>query len=126
LPIIQREWTPESADEMHKEDWFAIIFSVIAYIALLIGTAMSALLIPVGFFILIIGILAAIIMYWIIDPKLRAISSEYEKQEKDYLLKLEEIQKWEVINDPWFSSGNWHVDCLYRIICGHDICIYLL
>ncbi len=49
----------------------------------------------VGFFILIIGILATIIMYWIIDPKLRAISSEYEKQEKDYLLKLEEIQKWE-------------------------------
>ena len=95
MPVIRREWTPASADEMHKEDWLAIIFSVIAYIALLIGTAMSALLIPVGFFILIIGILAAIIMYWIIDPKLRAISSEYEKPEKDYLIKLEEIQKWE-------------------------------
>ena len=126
MPIIQRKWTPESADEMHKEDWFAIIFSVIAYIALLIGTAMSALLIPAGFFILIIGILATIIMYWIIDPKLRATSSEYEKQEKDYLLKLEEIQNGRRINDPWFSSGNWYVDCLYRIICGDDICIYLL
>ena len=78
MPVIRREWTPASADEMHKEDWLAIIFSVIAYIALLIGTAMSALLIPVGFFTLIIGILAAIIMYWIIDAKLRAISSEYE------------------------------------------------
>ena len=95
MPIIQRLWTPESADEMHKEDWFAIIICVIANIALLVGTGISALVIPVGFFILIIGILAAIIMYWIIDPKLRAISSEYEKQEKDYLLKLEEIQKWE-------------------------------
>ena len=95
MQIIKREWTPESADEMHKEDWFAIVFSVIAYISLMVGTAMSALLIPTGFFILIIGILATSIMYWIIDPKLRAISSEYEKQEKDYLLKLEEIQKWE-------------------------------
>ena len=95
MQIIKREWTPESADEMHKEDWFAIVFSVIAYISLMVGTAMSALLIPTGFLILIIGILATIIMYWIIDPKLRAISSEYEKQEKDYLLKLEEIQKWE-------------------------------
>ena len=95
MQIIKREWTPESADEMHKEDWFAIVFSVIAYISLMVGTAMSALLIPTGFFILIIGILATIIMCWIIDPKLRAISSEYEKQEKDYLLKLEEIQKWE-------------------------------
>ena len=95
MQIIKREWTPESADEMHKEDWFAIVFSVIAYISLMVGTAMSALLIPTGFFILIIGILATIIMYWIIDPKLRAISSEYEKQEKAYLLKLEEIQKWD-------------------------------
>ena len=95
MQIIKREWTPESADEMHKVDWFAIVFSVIAYISLMVGTAMSALLIPTGFFILIIGILATIIMYWIIDPKLRAISSEYEKQEKDYLLKLEEIQKWD-------------------------------
>ena len=95
MQIIKREWTPESADEMHKEDWFAIVFSVIAYISLMVGTAMSALLIPTGFFILIIGILATIIMYWIIDPKLRAISSEYEKQEKDYLLKLDEIQKWD-------------------------------
>jgi len=94
LPIIQRDWTPESADEMHKEDWFAIVFSVIAYISLMIGTAMSALLITEGFIILIIGILSTVIMYWIIDPKLKSISSEYEKQEKDYLFKLEEIQKW--------------------------------
>ena len=36
-----------------------------------------------------------VIMYWIIDPKLRSISVEYEKKEKDYLLQLEEIQKWE-------------------------------
>ncbi len=94
MPIIQRDWTPESADEMHKEDWFAIVFSVIAYISLMIGTAMSALLITEGFIILIIGILSTVIMYWIIDPKLKSISSEYEKQEKDYLFKLEEIQKW--------------------------------
>ena len=79
---------------MHKEDWFAIVFSVIAYISLMIGTAMSALLITEGFIILIIGILSTVIMYWIIDPKLKSISSEYEKQEKDYLFKLEEIQKW--------------------------------
>jgi len=44
---------------------------------------------------LIIGILSALIMYWIIDPKLRSISAEYEKNEKDYLLQLEEIQKWQ-------------------------------
>jgi hypothetical protein len=32
---------------------------------------------------------------WIIDPKLRKISSEYEKKQKGYLRQLEDIQKWE-------------------------------
>ena len=95
MSFINREWTPENADEMHKEDWFAIFFSVVSYIALMAGVAMSVLLIPIGFIILTIGIVAALIMYWIIDPKLRSISAEYEKKEKDYLLQLEEIQKWE-------------------------------
>ena len=94
MSFIKREWTPENADEMHKEDWFAIFFSVISYIALMVVAAMSALLIPAGFVILFIGILSALLMYWIIDPKLRSISAEYEKKDKDYLLKLEEIQKW--------------------------------
>ena len=57
MSFIKREWTPENADEMHKEDWFAIFFSVISYIALMVGAAMSALLIPAGFVILFIGIL---------------------------------------------------------------------
>ena len=95
MSFINREWAPENADEMHKEDWIAIFFSVVSYIALMVGTAMSVLLIPIGFVILTIGIIAALIMYWIIDPKLRSISVEYEKKEKDYLLQLEEIQKWE-------------------------------
>jgi len=36
------------------------------------------------------------VIYWVIDPKLRMISQEYEKKQKDYLKQLEEIQKWEV------------------------------
>ena len=95
MSYFKREWSPENADEMHKEDWFAIFFSVVSYIALMVGAAMSALLIHLGFVILIIGILSALLMYWIIDPKLRSISAEYEKKEKDYLLQLEEIQKLE-------------------------------
>lgn len=94
LAFIRRAWTPESADELHKEDWLAILFSVIAYTAILVGSAMSALLMPLGFVILAIGIFCTIAMYWIIDPKLKVVSSEYEKKQKDYLLKLEEIQKW--------------------------------
>jgi len=50
---------------------------------------------PSGFIVLGIGIALALLMYWVIDPKLKTISSEYEKKQKDYLIKLDEIQKWE-------------------------------
>ena len=96
MAIIRRQWTAKEADEWRKEDWFAIVFSVLAYTALTVGSALSFLLLPSGFIILGIGIILTVIMYWIIDPKLRMISQEYEKKQKDYLRQLEEIQKWEV------------------------------
>ena len=95
MSFIRREWTSADADDWHKEDWLAIIFSVVSYIALVIGTALSFLTITVGFVILALGIVSAAIMMWIIDPKLRKISSEYEKKQKGYLRQLEDIQKWE-------------------------------
>lgn len=94
MSFVRRQWSAEAADEWKKEDWIAIVLSVLAYITLAVGTALSFLLIPSGFIILAIGIAAALLMYWVIDPKLRTISSEYEKKQKDYLLKLEEIQEW--------------------------------
>ena len=78
MSFIRREWTSADADDWHKEDWLAIIFSTVSYIALVIGTALSFLTITVGFVILALGIVSAGIMMWIIDPKLRKISSEYE------------------------------------------------
>jgi len=95
MSLIRRNWTAKEADEWKKEDWFAIILSALSYVLLTIGSAMSFLLMPTGFVILGIGIVITILMYWIIDPKLRMISSEYETKQKDYLLQLEEIQKWE-------------------------------
>ncbi len=95
MSFINRNWTPDTADEWKKEDWIAIIFSSAAYMCLMIGSALSFLLITEGFIILVIGIVLSLIMYWVIDPKLRVISTEYEKRQKDYLMKLDEIQKWE-------------------------------
>jgi len=54
---------------------------------------------PIGFLILGIGIVSGGIRMWIIDPKLKRISHEYEKKQKDYLRQLEEIQKG--------GTGNW-------------------
>ena len=95
MPFIRRKWTPQSADDWRKEDWIAIILSAFSYFTLAIGSALSFLLLPVGFIILGVAIILIFLMYWVIDPKLRTISEEYEKKQKDYLQHLEEIQKWE-------------------------------
>jgi amino acid transporter len=95
MPLIRRKWTSHDADEWSKEDWIAIVLSTISYIALTIGSVLSVLLLTSGFIILGIGIVVTLLMYFVIDPKLKTISSDYEKKQKEYLLKLEEIQKWE-------------------------------
>jgi len=95
MGFIRRQWTPREADEWRKEDWIAIVLSVISYITLTIGSALSFLLLPIGFLVLGIGILVTLLMYWVINPKLKMISEEYEKKQKGYLKQLEDIQKWE-------------------------------
>jgi dipeptide/tripeptide permease len=92
---IKRDWTPVEADEWTKEDWVTIIISPIAYILIAIGVGLSALLIWYGFIILAAGIILTIIMHWIIDPKLKAISEGYERKQKKYLEELEKKIRWE-------------------------------
>ena len=92
---IRRNWTPAAADNWSKEDWIAIIISPLAYICLAIGVGLSMLLLWYGFLILAAGVGLIILMHWVIDPKLKMISSEYEKKQKEYLDTLEKSIRWE-------------------------------
>ena len=94
MSLINRSWPPAKADEWAKEDWMVIIISPLAYILLIIGTGLSFLLLPIGFITLSIGIVLIILMHWIIDPKLKTISNEYEKKQKKYLMELENKTRW--------------------------------
>lgn len=95
MSFIKRSWTAAEADEWTKEDLFACIFAVLSYILLTIGTALSFLLLPIGFITLAAGIVACLIMFWIINPKLKVISADYEQKQKEYLIQLEKSVKWE-------------------------------
>ena len=95
MPFIRRTWTARDADEWTREDWIAVILSPIVYILLTIGTAMTALLMPVGFGLLALGIVLMLIMIYVINPKLNVISEDYEKKQKHYLEELEKKVKWE-------------------------------
>jgi hypothetical protein len=92
---IRRDWTPREADEWTKEDWIAVILSPFSYVLVTMGLAMALFLIPWGYVLLGIGILITIVMFWIINPKLSVLSSEYEKKQRRYLQSLEQIQRWE-------------------------------
>ena len=89
--------TAEEADEWTREDWLAIVVSPLAYMALMIGVALTLFKMWSGVVLFILGIALAAIMYWVIDPKLRAVSEGYEKKQKQYLEHLEKIVRWEVI-----------------------------
>ena len=95
MALIKRTWTAKEANEWTKEDLITIIISPIIYFLLTLGVALSALLIPVGFLLLILGTLLIVVMVYIINPKLRVISEDYEKKQKKYLEELEKKVKWE-------------------------------
>ena len=98
MALIKRKWTPAEADEWSKEDWYTIVISPIVYILLTIGTGLSMLFLPIGFILLAAGIILTILMHWIIDPKLKVVSSEYEKKQHEYLEELEREVRWEEID----------------------------
>jgi hypothetical protein len=95
MSFIKRNWTAKEADEWTKEDTLTIIISPLVYMALTIGCALSALLIPIGFVVLGAGIILLLIMVYIINPKLSAVSEDYEKKQKHYLQTLDKKMKWE-------------------------------
>lgn len=98
MKLIKRHWKPGEADDWTREDWITIIISSIVYILLTIGIGLSLLLQTRGFIILGAGILLTILMHWIIDPKLKSISTDYEARQKEYLIELEKTTRWEDLN----------------------------
>ena len=92
---MRRKWTPQEADEWTREDYWALVFSSLAYILIMVGTGLLLLLPLWGALATLAGLVAAGVMYWIIDPKLRTISTEYEARQKQYLSDLERTMKWE-------------------------------
>ncbi len=92
---IRRTWTPAGADDWTKEDLIAMVVSPLAYITLTLGVALSCFLLWYGFLTLGAGIVLTLFMHWVIDPKLKVISSEYEARQKRYLEELEKKLRWE-------------------------------
>jgi small-conductance mechanosensitive channel len=92
---IKRRWTAVEADRWTKEDYLTFVISPLVYVLLMVGTALSLLLRWYGFLLLGAGVVLLLLMLWIIDPKLKAISEDYEVKQKHYLEEIEKIVRWE-------------------------------
>jgi len=94
-PLIRRTWTPEEADGWSREDWIAIILSPIVYALIIIGVARLLLGLLDGALITLGALAGAFLLYWVIDPKLRAVSVDYEAKQSRYLEELERSVRWD-------------------------------
>lgn len=92
---IRSKWTPEQADLWTKEDYITFFISPLIYFLIALGVAFSLLLQWYGFVLLGMSVVLLLVMIKIIDPKLKAISEEYETRQKKYLEDLEKILRWE-------------------------------
>ena len=95
MSFIRKDWTPQEADEWTREDTITVIISPLIYMMILVGGAMSALLMPAGFALLGLGVVLLLLMIRIINPKLSAISKGYEEKQKGYIEELERKIRWE-------------------------------
>jgi Na+/proline symporter len=94
-PLIRRSWTPEQADSWTREDWIAVVLSPLVMAALMIGVTRLVLLRPDGILLVVAAVAGTAAIYWVIDPKLRAVSSEYEAQQARYVEQLERRLRWQ-------------------------------
>lgn len=92
---IKKEWTAQQADRWTKEDYLTFIISPAIYFLLALGVALSLLLLWYGWVILAVSLILLVVMIKIIDPKLKALSEDYEIKQKEYLEDLERIERWE-------------------------------
>lgn len=97
--MIRRKWSANEADEWTKEDWIAIVLSPLCYVLVTIGAALSLLLQMSGYIMLAIGIVMTVLLHLVIDPKLKAISKEYETKQQGYLRELEAKVRWESVDE---------------------------
>jgi len=92
---LKKKWTAQEAEQWTKEDYLVFIISPLVYFLLALGIVLSLLLLWFGWLILGASIVLLIVMIKIIDPKLKAVSEDYELKQKEYLEDLEKIVRWE-------------------------------
>jgi len=95
MSLFKRDWTAIEAEEWTSHDVWASLFSAASFFLMAVGVAGSLLLQTWGFVTLGLALVCVWVMFRIIDPKLRAISTDFEAKEAAYIEQLDRATRWE-------------------------------
>jgi len=95
MSLFRKDWTPADADEWTIHDLLASVLSVASYFLVAVGVAGALLLKVWGFVALAAGLVSIVLMFLIIDPKLKAMSRGFEKKQQKFLEHLDKTTRWE-------------------------------
>ena len=93
--LFNKDWTPEESDEWTIHDVAASVLSALSYVLIAIGIAGALLLRWWGFVAVAAGVGSVVLMYKVIDPKLKAASSSYGERQSEYGDRIERLNRWE-------------------------------
>jgi hypothetical protein len=99
-PLVRRTWTAEEADAWSREDWIAIVLSPLIMALGMVGAANLFLGRGSGVWQLLVAVALGAVMFWVIDPKLRAVSADYEARQARDLERLEQRMRWQAEGGP--------------------------
>jgi hypothetical protein len=83
------------------------VLSPLVMAALMIGVTKLLLLQPGGLWLVLGAVAGTVLIYWVIDPKLRAVSQEYEAQQAQYVAELEQRLRWQEERETRHGAKDW-------------------
>ena len=95
MNLFKKDWTAHEADRWTRHDLLACIFGVLAFTLVTVGVAGALLLQTWGFITLGLSVVFTWLTFKVIDPKLRALSGDFEKKQAGYLDAVERRNRWE-------------------------------
>jgi hypothetical protein len=94
MTLLENDWTPETADQWTRHDLIASILSPLVYILATIGGAYAVFGNPLGWWLLTMAVALSLMLWAIIDRKLRVQSIAFAKHEEEHKEIVEERNRW--------------------------------
>ena len=95
MKLFEVEWTPESADRWTLHDLAAALLSPFIFFLFTIGSLWAVFGNPVGWFFLAMAVGASLLLWAIIDRKLKVQSVAFRQREQEHKDAVDERNRWE-------------------------------